>query len=253
VSVSEDTTWHVQHEGGDNPFRWGRCADGFIAEWVGVLTVRTNADGELVSSTSADGASPEAVDKLAQGAGRAFAGWIAGRPSLHAGAVAVDGLGAAVVGPSGAGKSTLVAAMCERDGVELLADDVLLLDPKGWLAEPTESAAYLETQQGVTKRRLPVCDVARVKVPLRLIVDLRYGSQEPPFSWYELGGSERFAVLSSALLRFEATPQRWAIEFERLAALASHLRICAMNRAHNTEYVAAAADAIISRLLAGER
>lgn len=51
-----------------------------------------------------------------------------GIPSLHASAVAIDGVAVALVGPAGAGKSTTAAALAAR-GHALVADDVLpLLD-----------------------------------------------------------------------------------------------------------------------------
>lgn len=60
-----------------------------------------------------------------------------GIPSLHAGAVAVDGVAVALVGPAGAGKSTTTAALAAR-GHALVADDVLGLHASGGgvLAQP---------------------------------------------------------------------------------------------------------------------
>ena len=50
-----------------------------------------------------------------------------GIPSLHASAVAVNGVAVALVGPAGAGKSTTAAALAAR-GHPLLGDDVLALE-----------------------------------------------------------------------------------------------------------------------------
>jgi hypothetical protein len=60
-----------------------------------------------------------------------------GIPSLHASAVAVDGIAVALVGAAGTGKSTTTAALAAR-GHALLADDVLALraGEDGILAQP---------------------------------------------------------------------------------------------------------------------
>lgn len=60
-----------------------------------------------------------------------------GVPSLHAGAVAVDGAAVALAGPAGAGKSSTAAALAAR-GHALVADDVLALrsDADGIQVQP---------------------------------------------------------------------------------------------------------------------
>lgn len=60
-----------------------------------------------------------------------------GVPSLHASAVAMDGVAVALVGAAGTGKSTTAAALAER-GHALVADDVLALRTEGErvLAQP---------------------------------------------------------------------------------------------------------------------
>jgi hypothetical protein len=60
-----------------------------------------------------------------------------GTPSLHAGAVAIDGVAVALAGEAGTGKSTTTAALAGR-GHPVLADDVLALRATGGeiLAQP---------------------------------------------------------------------------------------------------------------------
>jgi hypothetical protein len=60
-----------------------------------------------------------------------------GTPSLHAGAVAIDGVAVALAGEAGTGKSTTTAALAGR-GHAVLADDVLALRASGGeiLAQP---------------------------------------------------------------------------------------------------------------------
>jgi hypothetical protein len=55
---------------------------------------------------------------------------IARRLPLHAGAVAIEGKGVALLGPSGSGKSTLIASLLEH-GCGLLADDLILVEEEG--------------------------------------------------------------------------------------------------------------------------
>lgn len=58
---------------------------------------------------------------------------------LHAATLARSGMGFVFAGPSGSGKSTLAAGLLAR-GWELLSDEILLLDPVRFLAQPLPKA-----------------------------------------------------------------------------------------------------------------
>jgi hypothetical protein len=74
-----------------------------------------------------------------------FAAVLQGLEVLHAGAVVVDGEAVALSGPSGSGKTSLALAL-ERRGAELLADDVLAVEPAGeeLLAHPGAPIAGID-------------------------------------------------------------------------------------------------------------
>ena len=65
-----------------------------------------------------------------------------GRLMTHAGAVGRDGRGVLLVGRGGSGKSTL-ALSCALAGMEIVADDYVLLEPDSLTAHPMQSTAKL--------------------------------------------------------------------------------------------------------------
>ncbi len=65
-----------------------------------------------------------------------------GRPMTHAGAVGRDGRGVLLVGRGGSGKSTL-ALSCAQAGMEIVADDYVLLEPDSLTAHAMQSTAKL--------------------------------------------------------------------------------------------------------------
>jgi hypothetical protein len=248
--------WMVSHEENGSRFRWGRDGDGFVAEWVDVLAVRTDGRGKWLGCRAAPGADPDAVDKVAQGIALAFTRWLAGHPSLHAAAVQKGGAAAALVGPSGAGKSTLAEAMCRLPGVELLSDDVLLLERSGsgWLALPTESTCRLGTLPGEAKQKIAVPRAAAAGVPLRAIIDLTFEDIHAGGAvgnLRDLRGGEAFKRIAPAILRFEAARAHWGQELQNLVEIGSHARIYELSRPRDLEQVPWVAEYVADRVLRG--
>jgi hypothetical protein len=63
---------------------------------------------------------------------------------LHAGGVALEGVGAIISGPSGAGKTTLTAALV-RAGFRYLTDEALAIDPATHLLHPYPKALNIRS------------------------------------------------------------------------------------------------------------
>lgn len=116
-----------------------------------------------------------------------FARWHE-RETFHAGAISFDGEGAwAILGERGAGKSSLLAAMA-RDGVEVLADDLLVVAGQRCFAGPRcidlrkEAAAALGIAsdtplvRSTERRRLRLGPCAG-EYALRGFVYLRWGAE----------------------------------------------------------------------------
>jgi hypothetical protein len=77
-----------------------------------------------------------------------------GRLMTHAGAVGSGGRGVLLVGRGGSGKSTL-ALSCALAGMEIVADDYVLLEPDPLLAHAMQSTAKL-TEDSVRRLGIPV-------------------------------------------------------------------------------------------------
>jgi hypothetical protein len=100
-----------------------------------------------------------------------------GRLMTHAGAVGRDGRGVLLVGRGGSGKSTL-ALSCALAGMEIVADDYVLLEPDALLAHAMQSTAKL-TEDSVNRLGIPASaiDVAgfepTLEGPAKALVDMR--------------------------------------------------------------------------------
>lgn len=245
--------WRMSERSADGgQFRWGVSDRGFVAEWVGVLVAQVDEAGNVLSLDPTPGANEHAVEKLARGGGRAFAGWIAGRPSLHAAAVRTGRDAIALVGPSGAGKSTLAAALCERAGVELLADDILLLEraPVGgstYFAIPTETSCSQKIGTSGAKRRIAVRNVATETAPLRAIVDLRFEPDLVAPTLRRLHGAEAFSRVASALLRFEATADRLRRDMDNAAEVAQSVEVWELARPRQLDALSQCIERVLNR------
>ncbi len=100
-----------------------------------------------------------------------------GRLMTHAGAVGHDGRGVLLVGRGGSGKSTL-ALSCALAGMEIVADDYVLLDPAALAAHAMQSTAKL-TEDSAARLGVPAgaIDAAgfepTLEGPAKALVDIR--------------------------------------------------------------------------------
>lgn len=96
-----------------------------------------------------------------------------GRLMTHAGAVGRDGRGVLLVGRGGSGKSTL-ALSCALAGMEIVADDYVLLDPDSFTAHAMQSTAKL-TEDSAQRLGVPI-DAAgfepTLEGPAKALIDL---------------------------------------------------------------------------------
>jgi hypothetical protein len=167
-----------------------------------------------------------------------FAAALQGLEVLHAGAVVVDGGAVALSGPSGSGKTSLALAL-QRRGAELLADDVVAVEPAGdeLLAHPGAPIAGIDLaeaerlgvqgegeQVGVlaVNARERVARAALVPGPVPLgalfLLDRRLeGPEEPRF---EPEGDPR-QLLASTFNFVLASPERLAGLLDICARLAA--------------------------------
>jgi hypothetical protein len=100
-----------------------------------------------------------------------------GRLMTHAGAVGRDGKGALLVGRGGSGKSTL-ALSCALTGMEIVADDYVLLEPGSLVAHAMQSTAKL-TEDSAARLGIPPSAVdpagfePTFEGPAKALVDVR--------------------------------------------------------------------------------
>jgi hypothetical protein len=100
-----------------------------------------------------------------------------GRLMAHAGAVGRDGRGVLLVGRGGSGKSTL-ALSCALAGLEIVADDYVLLAPDSLTAHAMQSTAKL-TEDSATRLGIPPDAIDPVgfeptlEGPAKALVDIR--------------------------------------------------------------------------------
>jgi hypothetical protein len=100
-----------------------------------------------------------------------------GRLMTHAGAVGRDGRGALLVGRGGSGKSTL-ALSCAIAGMDIVADDYVLLEPDSLTAHAMQSTAKL-TEDSAARLGIPAgaIDAAgfepTLEGPAKALVDIR--------------------------------------------------------------------------------
>ncbi len=100
-----------------------------------------------------------------------------GRLMTHAGAVGRDGRGVLLVGRGGSGKSTL-ALSCAIAGMEIVADDYVLLEPDTWRAHAMQSTAKL-TEDSAKRLGVPAAAIdpagfePTLEGPVKALVDIR--------------------------------------------------------------------------------
>jgi hypothetical protein len=100
-----------------------------------------------------------------------------GRWMTHAGGVGRDGRGVLLVGRGGSGKSTL-ALSCALAGMEIVADDYLLLESEGPIAHAMQSTAKL-TEDSAERLGVPADSIEpagfepTLEGPAKALVDIR--------------------------------------------------------------------------------
>lgn len=100
-----------------------------------------------------------------------------GRLMTHAGAVGRDGRGVLLVGRGGSGKSTL-ALSCAQAGMEVVADDYVLLQPEALIAHAMQSTAKL-TADSAERLAVPAAAIdpagfePTLEGPAKALVDVR--------------------------------------------------------------------------------
>ena len=158
---------------------------------------------------------------------------LAGYEALHTGAVATPAGAVAIAAQAGGGKSTLLAALLGR-GLPLVADDVLVLEPRPQAAPLAHPAPPLMTVPATLDGQLgaPLADVGderwiavpTVAAPLPLaafvLLDRRPGA---PLELHPLAAP--LAPLLGALLRFPIDAERERARFERAGEIAAHARV----------------------------
>jgi hypothetical protein len=180
---------------------------------------------------------------------------------LHGNAFRVGNAAAVVVGRSGAGKSTLAAEL-QRRGLDVLADDVVPIDPDGralpgypriklWgdaVARLGVDADRLErVASSVDKFQLPIQRASSEPLPLRWVYVLeRHTGADLQVS--HVSGMETFSLLHEHTYRNELVHGD-AVAREHLALcarLAARARVARVTRPVETMTAEATADAILS-------
>jgi hypothetical protein len=188
-----------------------------------------------------------------------------GYEALHAGAIATPTGAIAIAAATGGGKSTLLAELIGR-GVALLADDVVVLEPRGALPPLAHPGPPVMT---VPAERVPILDGESpaptivsiederwIAVPVRaqplelralVVLDRRPAGPGGPSS-PSLRRIERpLAPLLDALMRFPDTPEREQTRFELAGAIASQGGVWRLTASLDTP-----PDVLADKLMGGE-
>jgi hypothetical protein len=184
--------------------------------------------------------------------------------ALHAGAVATPDGVIAIAATTGGGKSTLLTELL-RDGLTLMADDVLVLEPQDAEAPLAHPAPPLMTVPvaraslfGGQDRPETICSLDQERwiavpvhpdpLPLTALVVL---NRQPGLAT-ELHRADRpLAALLSSLLRFPRTRTRERDRFELAGTIAAHVPIWELN-ADLSVGPDALADLLLTRLVGSQ-
>jgi hypothetical protein len=216
-------------------FRWRRSQGNVFAEWIGILTLRVDAEGRVFHE-AAPGADPRLVEKVTHTGARAFVRALHDQPSLHGSAVTRAGSALVCLGEKGAGKSTAASELCRSIGFELLADDVAALDHSGgrWCVLPTESSHWLAGDGGDRKGPVAASSASSHPADLSSLVVLRLEDGVPSLRARRLRGAEAYSALSAALLRFEAADALRVRELGVLSSVAAQARVYELVRGRSS-------------------
>jgi len=179
--------------------------------------------------------------------------------TLHASAVAIDGVGVAFVGGKGAGKSTLAAALQHR-GHPLLTDDILALDADAMRVAPAYPQIKLRSDAvdavGLPDRLVEPLDPALEKVAVRRRTQFDCTSRRlgavfaldtgPAVACRRETGRDAFLSLFSQVyaLRFLGTEGATPDDFRHCDAVARSVPVFRLYRPRDLGRLSVAADCI---------
>jgi hypothetical protein len=187
-----------------------------------------------------------------------------GYEALHAGAIATPDGAIAIAASTGGGKSTLLAELLQR-GVQLMADDVLVLERRGAEAPlahpappvmtvPAERLSTLSTRPpqaicAVEDERWIAIPVHPEPLPLKALIVLdRRPSPRESGSGASLSRIESpLGPLLDSLMRFPDVPERQLARFELASVLAARVGLWRL-----TADSATSPNVLADTLLAGE-
>jgi hypothetical protein len=166
---------------------------------------------------SIPGVDRDADEKWRTGAVRALVRHLQGHVTLHASAVAIEGVALVFLGDSGAGKSTLAASLCTDGAADLLADDLAEIEREHdcHVVRPSESAHWLLCDSAEAlgygshsaRKQKIVAHVPASPARLGAVVQLSFDACDSP-SLSPLRGSAAFAGVSAAYVRFAVDDAR---------------------------------------------
>lgn len=159
--------------------------------------------------------------------------------AVHAGAIATPGGVIAITAGTGGGKSTLLAELLGR-GSALVADDVLVLQPRGEdpplahpapplmtvpaasmpllsAAEPWDTIASIDDERWIAVPAYPEPRPLKALIVLDRRPESQWPSMQPSLTKVE----SPLVALLSALMRFPETAERQRARFELASALAA--------------------------------
>jgi hypothetical protein len=182
-----------------------------------------------------------------------------GYEALHAGAVATPDGVIAITAAAGGGKSTLLTELIQR-GLALMADDVLVLEPRGTeapLAHPApplmtvpaaripmlRQAGPADTISSLDEERWIAVPVHPEPLPLKALVVL---DRQPGLQLSLKKIKEPLAPLLGSLMSFPTSPERQQTRFELASVLASRTALWRLTADLDTP-----PDALAEALLAG--
>jgi hypothetical protein len=240
-------------------FRIAREGDLLVAEWLGVGVLRATENGSWSEFVPAAGIDPRHVQKLRDGAVLALLRHLEGKLSLHASAVAVEGVAIVCIGDPGAGKSTAVADLCLRSGAEFLCDDVASLDlareaitvlpsrEEHWLLpESREALGVVACDEGGRKAPLSPSAKAREEVPLGAIVALAFDDDATAPRLEPVRGASRFSQIHASLFRFLVDAQEVNVrDFTMMIDLAERAPMFILRRPRDLTGIERSSEALV--------
>jgi hypothetical protein len=185
-----------------------------------------------------------------------------GYEALHAGAVATPDGVIAITAASGGGKSTLLSELLGR-GLPLMADDVLVLGPKGTdppICYPAPPLMTIPTTRISTLAMEPLEGICSLEdelwiavsvhpepLPLKALVVL---DRQPGLNFFIEQIEDQLAPLLGSLMSFPSSPERQRARFELASALASKTTLWRLSADVDTP-PAALADKLLEALNVG--